>query len=293
MLNCACAFDSGSAAEPAMDDFRGPEVFGSFRSPDISESSGVAASKCQSNVFWTHNDSGDGPFIYAFNVKGENLGAWRVDGAENVDWEDMALARRDDGKCFLYISDTGNNKQDREVLTIYRVEEPIVSDADKGRRKRNAPATSKAEMMRFRFPDRIQDAETLMVNQLTGEMYILTKRLTEPSNIYKLEWPDGETVVTAGFVGKLSVPSIPNGFLTGGDMSSDARRVVVCDYSRAYELTLPRDSKNFDDIWKQTPRPIDLGKREAGEAVAYIPDARAIVATSEKPFAPIIIVRRK
>lgn len=293
IFSAACALDSGSAAVKAVEDFRVPESFGAFRSPDIGESSGVAASKCQNNVLWTHNDSGDGPFIYAFNVRGENLGTWRVDGAENVDWEDIALARHGDGKCFLYISDTGNNKLDREALTIYRVEEPIVTDKDKGRRKRNASTTSRAESMRFRFPDRIQDAETLMVNQLTGDIYILTKRLTEPSNIYKLRWPPDETAVTASFVGKLSVPSIPNGLLTGGDISSDGRRVIVCDYAKGYELSLPKEATDFDDIWKQTLRPIDLGKRETGEAVAYIPDASAIVATSEKVYSPIIVVRRK
>jgi hypothetical protein len=132
-----------------------------------------------------------------------------------------------------------------------------------------------------------------MVNQITGEFYILTKRLTEPSNIYKFTWPEKSEVVTTERVGTLSVPAIPNGLLTGGDMSSDARRVIVCDYARAYELTLPRDAKDLDDIWKQTPRPVDLGKREAGEAIAYIPDASAAVATSEKLNSPIIIVRRK
>jgi hypothetical protein len=289
----ACAFDSGTAAEPQGDDLRGPQVFGSIRSQDVGESSGVAASKCQNDVFWTHNDSGDGPFIYAFNVKGENLGTWRVEGAENNDWEDMAIARTRDGRCYIYLSDTGNNKLDREVLTIYRVAEPSVTDKDKGRRKRNAIPTDKAESMQFRFPDRVQDAETLMVNQITGEFYILTKRLTEPSNIYKFTWPEKSEVVTTERVGTLSVPAIPNGLLTGGDMSSDARRVIVCDYARAYELTLPRDAKDLDDIWKQTPRPVDLGKREAGEAIAYIPDASAAVATSEKLNSPIIIVRRK
>ncbi|QQS31834.1 MAG: hypothetical protein IPM50_09085 [Acidobacteriota bacterium] len=293
LIASACAFDSGSAAEPLGDDLRGPQVFGSIRSQDIGESSGVAASKCQNDVFWTHNDSGDGPFIYAFNVKGDNLGTWNVEGATNIDWEDMAIARTRDGRCFIYISDTGNNKQDRAEVTIYRVEEPVVTEKDRGRRKRNAVATAKADSMQLRFPDRVQDAETLMVNQLTGEIYVLTKRLTEPSSIYKFNWPENQEVVTAKLVGTLSVPAIPNGLLTGGDMSSDARRVVVCDYARAYELTLPRESNDFDDIWKQTPRPIDLGKREAGEAIAYIPDASAIVATSEKLNSPIIIVRRK
>jgi len=33
----------------------------------IKESSGIAASRRNAGIFWTHNDSGDGPFIYAFD----------------------------------------------------------------------------------------------------------------------------------------------------------------------------------------------------------------------------------
>lgn len=291
-FGAGCAFDSGTA-KPRSADFDAPQVSGTIRSQDVNESSGVAASKCQSDVFWTHNDSGDGPIIYAFSQNGENLGTWRVNGADNVDWEDMATGRTRDGRCFIYIADTGNNKLDREVLVIYRVEEPIVTEANKGVQRQAAISTRAAESMRFRYPDKVQDAETLLVDQTTGDIWVLTKRLNEPSNIYKFRWPNNRETVTAEKVGTLSVPAVPNGLLTGGDISSDGRRVVVCDYARAYELTLPVDSKNFDEIWEQEPQPIDLGKRQVGEAVAYIPDSSAIVATSEKLNSPVIIVRRK
>ncbi|MBX3293230.1 MAG: hypothetical protein KF881_10130 [Acidobacteria bacterium] len=288
-----CAFDSGTAAEPRSTDFDAPQISGTIRSQDVNESSGVAASKCQSGVFWTHNDSGDGPFIYAFDPKGENLGTWRVAGAENVDWEDMATARTRDGRCFLYIADAGNNKLDRDVLVIYRVEEPVVTDTNTGGRKQDAATTAAAESMRFRYPDKVQDAETLMVDQNTGAIWVLTKRLNEPSNIYKLRWSNDIEVVTAEKVGTLSVPAVPNGLLTGGDISSDGRRAIVCDYARAYELTLPVDAASVDEIWKQAPKPVDLGKRQAGEAVAYFSDASSILATSEKLNSPIITARRK
>lgn len=288
-----CAFDSGTAAEPRSTDFDAPQISGTIRSQDVNESSGVAASKCQSGVFWTHNDSGDGPFIYAFDPKGENLGTWRVDGADNVDWEDIAMAQARDGRCFIYIADIGNNKLNREVLVIYRVEEPAITDSNKGRQKQDAATTASAESMRFRYPDKVQDAETLMVDQNTGAIWLLTKRLNEPSNIYKLRWSNDIEVVTAEKVGTLSVPAVPNGLLTGGDISSDGRRVVVCDYARAYEMTLPVDAASVDEIWKQAPKPVDLGKRQAGEAVAYFSDASSILATSEKLNSPIITARRK
>lgn len=78
------SFDAANSA------YGEPKVAGKIESPDVRESSGLAASACQPEVLWTHNDSGDGPFIYAISPTGANLGVWRVTGAENEDWEDIA-----------------------------------------------------------------------------------------------------------------------------------------------------------------------------------------------------------
>ena len=77
--------------------FDPPRLIGKLASADILESSGLAVSKCQQNVFWTHNDSGDDAFIYAFAGDGKHLGTWRVTGAVNRDWEDMASTKDADG----------------------------------------------------------------------------------------------------------------------------------------------------------------------------------------------------
>jgi len=88
----------------------------------------------------------------------------------------------------------------------------------------------------------------------------------------------------------IKVPAIPNGLITGGDISPDGKRVILCDYARAYEYRLPDDSANFDDIWKQSPEPVDIGDRLAGEAVCYSADGRSIFATSERAGSPFIRV---
>jgi hypothetical protein len=64
---------------------------GTFRSARLIESSGVAASRTHAGILWTHNDSGDGPNLYATDLHGTDRGAVRVPGAAAVDWEDIAL----------------------------------------------------------------------------------------------------------------------------------------------------------------------------------------------------------
>jgi hypothetical protein len=285
---------SGSEKDSTESAFEPPQVTGHIANHDITEASGLVASKCQPNVFWTHNDSGDGPFIYAVNPSGENLGTWKVTNAENLDWEDIAERKEPDGICRIYIGEIGDNDIKRDVHTIYRVREPEVSDDSKNVRRKNAPDTDAAESVNFSYADMNQNAETLLVHPTTGDIYVLTKRKEGPSGVYKIAPTFGSSEVQkVTRLADLQVPSIPVGLLTGGDISPDGRSIALCDYIDGYELTLPADDTNFDDIWKQQPMKIDLGEREQGEAICYSIDGRSIFATTEKKNAPIIEVRRK
>src|SRR5207245_3442426 len=85
-----------------------------FHSPRLVESSGVAVSHAYPGVLWTHNDSGDGPYLYATDLRGTDRGALLVPGAQAIDWEDIAL-----GPCpisflpkadaCLYLAATGDH----------------------------------------------------------------------------------------------------------------------------------------------------------------------------------------
>ena len=100
-----------------------PVVAGLIETDDIKESSGLSASECQ-DVLWTHNDSGNDALIYAMSTEGRHLGTWRVDGAQNVDWESVATYKDPGGKCFLLLGDIGDNDETRGEVEIYRIPEP-------------------------------------------------------------------------------------------------------------------------------------------------------------------------
>lgn len=305
-LASACGFVPSHGAMPANQgttadaeiskDYGSPRVIATISSNEITESSGLVASRCNKDVLWTHNDSGDEALIYAINLKGEKLGTWKVTGAKNNDWEDMATFKNAAGQCFLYLGDIGNNERFRSEMTVYRVAEPQVSDADKNSGKKNPIATEPADALKFVYPDIRHDAETLMVHPQTGDVYVMTKSLSSASGVYKIsatEAFNSDKVVTPERIGDFTVPAIPNGFLTGGEIAPDGKRIIICDYFAAYEITLPENSKNFDDIWKQKPQKIELDERKQGEAVCYSSDEKSIYATSEKRNSPLIEVDRK
>src|SRR5881409_2635287 len=91
-----------------------------FQSPRLIESSGVAVSHAHPGVLWSHNDSGDGPYLYATDTTGADRGRVLVSGAENEDWEAMALGPcpMRPGTC-VYLADTGDNLERRTVVTVY------------------------------------------------------------------------------------------------------------------------------------------------------------------------------
>ncbi|MEP6947367.1 MAG: hypothetical protein ABJA02_15725 [Acidobacteriota bacterium] len=291
----ACSFGpSGNTGTTKNASYLPPKIVGTIADPEIVESSGLTASKCQPDVFWTHNDSGDDAFIYAMNRSGAKLGTWAVPGANNIDWEDISGFKDAAGKCFIYIGEIGDNDAKRSEHAIYRVREPRVTAAD-AESVRSKPSQSEtAEVLRFTYPDGGHDAETLLVDPKTAEIYVMTKRSNGPAGVYRLGTKfDSNQIVTAEKIAEVSMPAVPNGFVTGGDISPDGRRVIIADYSAGYEFTLPEGAANFDEIWKQQPEVVDLGRRKVGESACYSPDGNAIYASSEGKSAPIFEIERR
>jgi hypothetical protein len=192
---------------------------------------------------------------------------------------------------YLYLGDIGDNGTARSEIVVYRVPEPTLTAADKNSSKNNPQTTAAGDSIRLRYPDGKFDAETLMVHPTSGNLYIVTKVMLKNATVYEAPAPliPGK-LFTMKRIGDIKVPSLIGGALTGGSISPDGRRVALCDYLQGYEAVLPRLSKNFDDVWKQTFTAFRLGQREQGEAITYRADGKALLATSEGKSPPLIQV---
>jgi hypothetical protein len=139
---------------------------------ELSEASGVAASRRTPGIFWAHNDSGD-PVIFALDRQGAVTGRVRVTGATVDDWEDIAAAPCPQGSC-LYIADIGDNSGNRKHITLYRVSEPAAGDA----------ATAPVEVFHATYPDGPHDAESLFVTR-DSDIFLITKGDPGPVALYR------------------------------------------------------------------------------------------------------------
>jgi hypothetical protein len=272
-----------------------PRVLGTIQDPAINESSGIIASRTTPGLYWTHNDSGDGPYIYALDEHGARRGTWRVRGASARDWEDIATGPGPQaGVSYLYIGDTGDNQGGRAEVTVYRVKEPTVKPTDSSSSKRKPLVTDDAEVIHLQYPDGAHDAESLLVHPKTGDLYIISKVPFGNPTVYEASAPlNTNNATMLKRIGELTVPGLFGGLITGGDISPDGLRVALCDYVDGYELVLTDVRAPFNQIWKRPLKPLNLGKRKQGESIAYRLDGRALLATSEGEHSPVIEVARR
>jgi hypothetical protein len=286
--------ESSNSTAVAQSEYAAPIQIGSIQTDEIKESSGLAVSLCQPNVLWTHNDAGRDSFIYALSPEGRLLGTWRVPNAQNIDWEDIAEYKDAGGKCFLYIGDIGDNGEARPDVEVFRVPEPAVTPDAASSTTTKSLTTASAEAFRFTYSDGKHNAETLMVNQQTGDLYVVTKEKKGPASVYKISPQFGSAAVAnAARLGQLAVPSDPEGRLTGGAISPDGKRLILTDLKNGYEFKLPDGAANFDAVFSQKPAIVDLGNRPQGESVSYSPDGTSVYASSEKKNAPLFMAKRK
>ncbi len=194
--------------------------------PRLREASGVATSS-RPGVFWVHNDSGDGPILYATDSLGRDLGHLRVRGADAVDWEDIAAGPCVvvPGRC-LYIGDTGDNRSQRQRIVIYRLREPALPDSAADTLR----TIDVLDTLMMRYPGGPRDAEALMLTP-GGSLLLASKPRAGQAHLYAVDLHRPTPRIVTD-LGPLAVDvSLARGrLITGGAVSPDGRWMVLRTY---------------------------------------------------------------
>jgi len=259
-----------------------------FHSPRLVESSGVAVSHAYPGVLWTHNDSGDGPYLYATDLGGTDRGALLVPGAQAIDWEDIALGAcpvtflPKAGSC-LYLADTGDNFEFRPFVTVYAIPEPPPPE-----RAGDTLGTTRAPaVVHLRYPDGPHDVEAIYVSPRDTALYLVSKGALRGSAIrlYRVDrraWSIPDTtldVVIATLVQTLEIRPSPEAgrVVTAGAIRQDGRLVALRTYSEIY-LFYPGVGGRLLPA-REHPCSI-AGLEIGGEAIDFLDDS-TFVLTSE------------
>ncbi len=256
------------------DGFYGSEARGVLENPAIIEASGIAVSRNNPDLIWVNNDSGDHNRLFVAGKNAENYGEFMIRGAYNRDWEDMAAGPGpESGITYLYIGETGDNYAQYEIMSIYRLPEPDISELD----SLTYTMVEGVERIDYVYPDGLsRDAETLMVDPLTRDIYIVTKR-DERSIIFAARYPqDTEKIISLEKIGYF-----PFNRALAGDISADGSEIAIKTDARIYYWKRNADEAVYE-TFKRQPLLLPYTREPQGEAFCWMPDGSGYYTLSEK-----------
>jgi hypothetical protein len=252
-----------------------------FRDPQIAESSGIVASTARDDVVFTHNDSGDTARFFAVDRYGCTIGVFTAPGVKATDWEDIA---RGPGSS-LWLGDIGDNNAKRAEIAVHRFDEPAVGASTDGSGcPPAAEHAAAAASYRLRFEDGPHDAETLLVDPRTSQVFIITKSFTAGA-LYAAPNPlNADDVNVLRKVADVGTPT----FATGGDISPDGRSVAVRTYGEIDIRTIPDGNLATAFAPGARVQRLDAPDRtKQGEGLGFTRTGRDLLTSSEGVNAPV------
>ncbi len=188
----------------------------------LSEASGIVASRQNSGVLWTHNDSGYRGSIFALATNGAYLGRYYVPDIFDGDFEDISVGPGPLAQFnYVYLGDIGDNFLTRASICVLRFPEPVAYSFQS-----NAPVDVPvfgAQEISLSYPDGPLNAEALMVDPITGDLFITTKH-TNTARLYRAtraEMGSGQPV-TLTFMSEINFRSV-----SGADISTDGSLIAM------------------------------------------------------------------
>lgn len=238
--------------------------------------SGMAASRRDPDAYWLHEDRRGGRDLVAVDSDGDTIGEYDLDD-DLDDFEDIeAAVDPESGVPYLFLGDIGDNNGNRDEIAVWLVEEPDPRDE----------GDVEPIELELTYPDEPHNAETLIVDPFTFDLYILTKEPSDDANVFVKRAPHEEGSFELEEVGS---PWTLDLTATSGDASPDGSRVVVRDYSDA-KLFFRDGYLPFEDTFDEDGCNITLHPEEQGEAIAFTADGEGIVTTSEGAAQPLYYV---
>jgi hypothetical protein len=261
-----------SAEKKKSEDFLAGEIVGELTIKALEEASGLVASQANPGFFWTINDSGNSPDVFLVDDKMDIKLTCKLSGITNRDWEDVAIGYDPKTKKnYIHVAEIGDNDARYVHKMIYRFEEPVKTDS--------TTLTIKAEQVQkivFQFPEGAKDSEALMIDPLTHDIYVISKR-EMPVHVYRLAYPQSmQDTLTAQ-----PVAALPFTQVTAANFSVDGTEMLVKNYDSIFYFS--RDTTtSVQKMLTDRPKVLNYIPEPQGESIAWSLDGSGYYTVSEK-----------
>ncbi|WP_158859726.1 hypothetical protein [Lunatibacter salilacus] len=247
-----------------------PQAVSRLENKDIDEASGLAFSWTNPNILYTHNDSGGDPVVFMLDTMGKDKGRILLEGVSNRDWEDIAIGPgQKPNESYIYVGDIGDNDSRHSDIRIFRFPEP---------RSWKEEISIKPEKITLKYPDGARDAETLMVDPVSGDLFILSKR--DSSNTLYTVAAD-KLWENTGVKTMEKVMKLPITMSTAGDISKDGSQIIIKNYWVIYHWDR-KEGESVPEALAREPILLPYTPEPQGEAITFFPDGKGYFTLSEK-----------
>lgn len=250
-------------------------VGGQINHPSLVEASGIAVSRQNPLWTWSHNDSGHPNRIFLLDEHGQDRGTFVLNGAGSRDYEDICIGPGPQpGVNYIYLGDIGDNQAQYNYIVVYRFPEPDIQSGTPG--SLTDIDGGLIERFEFVYPDSAHDAETLMIDPSTLDLYLVTKRDFR-SLIYRANYPfspSGRDTLEL-------LAQLPFNWALGGDISDDGRHIAVKDTENIYYWNR-HPAESVVEAMARQPRLLPYIVEPKGESFAWGPNASSYFTLSEQ-----------
>jgi hypothetical protein len=241
----------------------------------LDEVSGIAASRTNPGLYYVHNDSGGKNEVYVLNAKGKKVHTIVLNGAVNRDWEDIAVGPGPAGYAnYIYVGEIGDNKAQYPDITLYRYPEP--NFALREIRKREPGEAPVVVPLSVIFEESAKDCETLMVDPLNGDVYLVSKR-EQKVGLYQIKAPLADTGINVA----RRILDLDFALATGGDISPQRDKVIIKNYDKVFCWSV-KPAQEIKDALSQPPTELPYIVEPQGEAICCSANGKSYLTISEK-----------
>jgi hypothetical protein len=236
----------------------------------VDEASGLVDSQSQPGHVWVQQDSGNPAELALLGHDGKLKGKIAIPYSTNRDWEDLASGPGpQSGVNYLYIGEIGDNNGQHATVSVYRLPEPASLSANIGL----------VEKITFTYPDGPRDAEALICDPQTRDLWVVTKR-EQKVRLYRLKYPQSTTaVIAAEAFGELPAAY---SLTTGGGISPDGTEILLRTYLGVFYWKRAANQSVADAMQKGTARTLPFRQEPQGEAVCMDRNGRGFFTLSER-----------
>ena len=240
---------------------------GKLANPLLEEVSGLVASRRYTNRLYVNTDSGGEAAVYVLDTLGNELGKLVLFGLNNRDWEDIAVGPGPNGSSYIYVAEIGDNEAKHEEIYLYRFAEPeqlqaIPSDA--------------IDKAKLQFPGGPKDAETFLVDPVSGDLFLVSKRDTK-NTLYRVP-ADGFEKGNA-LLEKLHSFDFTSS--VGADVSRDGSQILIKNYLQVFYWTR-QANQSLSEALQAPPIRLPYLPEPQGEAIGFNFKGNAYFTLSEK-----------